>query len=251
MKQLLKFYLFFLPFFCFFSCSEDDEIANNERIVTIKADGTTSSNAKVTIIDDKNLYIDDLKYSVVEGHMEITGYDSYFSGVVAPYSKVKFNNQSYDVLAIGQKAFYNSPKVTSVDIPMGFKSLEWEAFSHCENLISVKLPPSLLVIDGYSFCDCYNLPSIDIPEGVEKIGWMALAGCEKITTISFPSTIKIIDGYALPFSSLETLYFYSKEPPVYTTDDIRFLCATIYVPKGCKYAYENSVWNRSEIKEMN
>lgn len=59
------------------------------------------------------------------------------------------------------------------------------AFTHCEALQSVKLPPNVIEIGHHAFDHCSNLESVDIPEGVTTIGDSAFSGCYNLESVIF------------------------------------------------------------------
>ncbi|HQM02182.1 MAG TPA: leucine-rich repeat protein, partial [Ruminococcus flavefaciens] len=66
------------------------------------------------------------------------------------------------------------------------------AFSHCESLESIELPPTLKTIEWCAFCDCKSLKSIVIPESIENIGKIPFTGCSSLKNVTLPSTLKTI-----------------------------------------------------------
>jgi hypothetical protein len=99
---------------------------------------------------------------------------------------------------------------------------------------------------------CSNLKTIIIPEGVTSISYDAFSYCKALESVSLPSSITSIQsgafGYCEKLSSV-TIY---KETPVYISDYSTFQYrsnATLYVPYGCKAAYEvASYWK--DFKEI-
>ena len=82
---------------------KDDKKSQN---VIVYEDGTTSNGSRFVGIDDKNFYIDYIKYSVEEGHLVVSGYDKTgFQGNGKFASNITYNGSSYEVLRILNSAF--------------------------------------------------------------------------------------------------------------------------------------------------
>jgi hypothetical protein len=100
------------------------------------------------------------------------------------------------VTAIGDRAFYGKPRVTSVIIPDGVTSIGVEAFYICSGLASVTIPSSVTDIGSNAFEGCGSLTSITIPAGVKTISAGMLKGCVKLTSVTIPSSVADIGGSA-------------------------------------------------------
>ena len=151
-----------------------------------------------------------------------------YSGSVSIPETVTNNGTEYSVTTIGESAFKGSA-VTSVSMPEGITSIDYDAFYECENLESVTLPESLTTLgsDAFYFCKslkavkipsgvtaipgscfycCSSLESVTIPEGVMTIGQYAFYSCELLKTIKIPSKVTAIPGSCFcGCSSLESV----------------------------------------------
>lgn len=61
--------------------------------------------------------------------------------------------------------------------------IDSDAFYHCDSIISVTLPDTMISIKFHSFYNCLSLTSIYIPKHIENIDAVAFFGCIKLTTI--------------------------------------------------------------------
>ena len=129
----LSIVIFALSGILFVSCGSDDEEDSNRGIsVVIKENGTTSNGSIFSAVDDKNFYLDYVKYSVKEGHLAVTGYDkSGFKGVAKIVSSITYNGNFFEVLEIGDQAFKNCEILTSVSIPKCVTAIGDYAFYGC------------------------------------------------------------------------------------------------------------------------
>ncbi|MBR4075968.1 MAG: leucine-rich repeat domain-containing protein [Lentisphaeria bacterium] len=67
------------------------------------------------------------------------------------------------VTDIGDKAFADCTKLTSITIPNSVTSIGDGAFSWCRSLTSITIPDSVTSIGEWAFSRCSNLTSITIP----------------------------------------------------------------------------------------
>ena len=279
------------------------ENKSEEETETANEDITTSNGSKIQAIDDRNFYVGCVKYTIESDHLIVSGY---FPGVeteVTIYSKITFNNHTYQVFEIGEKAFENFKSLTSVNIPKSVKTIAKDAFNNCWSLTSVTIPnsvtsigneafancyhltsiaigSSVISIGNYAFLNCSKLTSITIPNSVTTIGNNAFSGCTSLTSITIPNSVtsigeftfykcyhltsitipesvKSIGKYAFEgCTDLKSVKAMRREPAelgyeVFTYER-RQLDAKLYVPKGCKAAYQAaSGWEDfKEIIEM-
>ena len=86
---------------------------------------------------------------------------------------------------IGNKAFCDCVKLTSVEIPSSVTSIGDDAFSGCYNLTSVEIPNFVTSIGNWAFEDCPLITSIEIPSSVTSIGDMAFNNCYRLNSVTF------------------------------------------------------------------
>ena len=98
---------------------------------------------------------------------------SYTAGTAPWYS----NASAYAVLtlnagltSIGDYAFYNLTKITSVSIPEGVLTIGEGAFKNCTALTSVTLPSTLTSIDATAFAGCTGLDGKTLASGTFASG---------------------------------------------------------------------------------
>ena len=91
------------------------------------------------------------------------------------------------VTAIGEKAFYKSKKIMSVDLPDTITSIGENAFNSCTRLMTMEIPKSMT--DGSVARGCSTLSSDD-----SCIGDDAFAGCENLVEVVNNSDLEIVAG---------------------------------------------------------
>ena len=168
------------------------------------------------------------------------------------------------VTSIGSSAFRYCRSLTSVEIPNSVTSIGVAAFSNCRSLTSVEIPNSVTSIGNYAFEDCFGLTSVEIPNSVTSIGNYAFSGCSGLTSVEIPNSVTKINPYT--FSGCDGLtsltlgssvtsissnafrycdglkeVYCKMETPVETEETFKdevYMNAVLYVPEGCKEAYE-------------
>ncbi len=172
-------------------------------------------------------------YEVTDGEATITSADRSISGdIIIPDSL-----GGYPVTKIGQNAFYERNKITSVVIPETVTAVEDGAFYFCD-IVTLTIPKSVISIgkevlyadrdlenifvddENPVFCDVDGIlfskdltellifpasreGSFTVPSGVTKIGDQAFQCCEKLTEIKLPEGLEIIGERS--FSSCDLL----------------------------------------------
>ncbi len=79
--------------------------------------------------------------------------------------------------------------------------IDYSAFSGRDNIESVTIPDSVVVIGGSSFSNCSNLKKVVIGSGVREIGDSAFLNCYQLDDITVESE-KIVDIAAYAFSGI-------------------------------------------------
>ncbi|MCR4800109.1 MAG: leucine-rich repeat domain-containing protein [Bacteroidales bacterium] len=146
--------------------------------------------------------VDGIGYNIVnENEVSVTHnqYDedtdldvSNYSGDITIPSSVTYNGKSYRVTSIGEYAFYECTKLTSVSIPNSVTTIGREAFYGCTRLPSINIPNGVIAIGGYAFLNCISLQSIVIPESINKIEYGTFELCEGLTSITIPNSVDTI-----------------------------------------------------------
>ncbi len=155
---------------------------------------------------------DGLSYALVtpeEGdpYVEVIGYNGRAERktviVPATYEMKNADNQTvaYPVKAIGAQAFLNHPMQTILFLGE-IVSMGDQAFSGCENLLSITIP-AVETIGEYAFFDCRSLTAVTIPDSVKTVGHGAFANCYALRTLVIGSQVETIEESA--FSACHSL----------------------------------------------
>ena len=156
------------------------------------------------------------------------------------------------VTRIGGQAFYDCDGLISIEIPNSVTSIGSEAFRDCGGLTSIKLSNSIQYINMDTFRECTSLTSIEIPNSVREIDLYAFKSCSGLTNIKIGNSVSIIKGNAFQYcSKLSEIICLATTPPQITSTTFSVYSADLYVPKGCKEAYENADhWLKFNIIEL-
>ena len=122
-----------------------------------------------------------------------------------------YENKTYKITKIGNKAFYKCCNITSVNIPDTVTEIEDGIYDEesgkpsCgafafSGITSIQLPNSITKIGDVAFCGCRNITSITIPDNVTEIGDYAFSGCgNENLSITIPDSVKTIGINAFYF----------------------------------------------------
>ena len=100
----------------------------------------------------------------------VSNYYGVYSGNIIIPETITYNNTTYSVTSIGDRAFDQCSGLTSVTIGNSVKSIGESAFAYCSGLTSVTIGNSVTSIGDRAFDQCSGLTSVTIPNSVTTIG---------------------------------------------------------------------------------
>ena len=121
-----------------------------------------------------------------------------YSGKVVIPSSVTYGGETYQVVGIGEEAFRNCSKISSVEIAEGVTFIGNRCFQDC-SLASVSLPESLALLGESCFMGA-GLEEVSIPGNVKKIPGHAFEVCMKLSSVEMKEGILEIGDYCFSFS---------------------------------------------------
>ena len=172
--------------------------------------------------------VDGLYYNIISNNeVEITFpgntfYGNHYIGRIVIPEVVYNNGYSYNVTTIGYRAFACCEDLNIVVMPNSITTIKDDAFFQSYNLTGAIIPHNVTHIGEYAFCDT-GLMYVYIPENIESIGLYAFALCDNIKEVTC----------------------YAKTPPSIFYTFQHSPTEILYVPAGCKGAYEaDDEWKR-------
>ena len=136
---------------------------------------------------------------------------SAYSGDLVIPATVTDNGQTYQVTEIGQSAFKNCTRLSSIQMPEGLTIINYSAFEGCTGLDRIKVPNSVETIYYNSFKGCRLLESVELGMGLKIIGGNSEGGtgsgafenCTSLMSLDVPSSVTTI--YASAFRGCTAL----------------------------------------------
>ncbi len=95
---------------------------------------------------------------------------------------------------IGEFAFYWCSAIKTLTLPDSVKEIGHSAFSGCVRLSDLDLGSSLSTIAPYAFADCSSLKNVTVPNSVRSIGACAFYNCTSIESMTLPFVGEAKDG---------------------------------------------------------
>ena len=132
------------------------------------------------------------------------------------------NNYGRDYIYSPWFSYRNN--ILALELREGLTKIGEYAFFECSRLTSISIPNSVTSIGDYAFFGCSGLTSISIPNSVTSIGGSAFKGCSGLTSISIPNSITSIGGAAFQGCS-------GLNDPIIVNDMF------VYLPKTFKGTY--------------
>lgn len=166
--------------------------------------------------------------------------------------------------AIGNNAFYNCDGLESVTIPEGVTVIGSRAFAYCDNLKSVTWNAvNCQYQEDRDYYWSYNSPfyqerranyitTFTFGDKVTHIPAYLCNGMEGLTSVTLPASVTSIGKHAFNDNrNLAMVTCLAQNPPV-CEDGVFYHHRTLYVPRGCKEAYEDApIWsNFNKIIEL-
>ena len=148
---------------------------------------------------------------------------------------------------IGEKAFWSCINIKQVRLPKTLHVLRKACFYHCEELERISIPGTVDTIPELAFAWCKNMREVVVNGGCRTVGRQAFANCESIQYVTLPSMLTFIgrEAFFIP-ASLRTILVQAATPPVAEEgafSDYAMKNAILYVPSGSLEAYRKApVW---------
>jgi len=188
--------------------------------------------AFILLFSNQAIATGEFTYTISNNVVTITGHTNPVGDLVIPETI-----EELPVTVIGDRAFSDCTRLTSITIPESVTSIGDGAFSGCSSLVSITvdednssftsldgvlftqdgktilaypagkaeteyiIPDSVTSIGNRAFYRCYSLESIIIPDGVTSIGDGAFSGCSSLVSINIPDSVTSIGDWAFSVCS--------------------------------------------------
>ena len=136
----------------------------------------------------------------------------------------------YGATSIGNYAFCNCYRSTSVTIPASVTSIGEGAFAGCSGLTSVTIGNKVTSIGDYAFYDCDGLTSVTIPVSVTSIGEYTFYDCDYLTYVTIGNGVTSIGDCAFSDCGYLTYIEFQGNAPSFGSDVFQDVYAVAYYP---------------------
>lgn len=145
---------------------------------------------------NRTFYVNKVWYRLTDkslaNEVEVTNGNIAYEGDVTIPETVTIQEVKYDVVGIGERAFYDQDKMNSVSLPPSITYIGNNAFYDCDYLQVIDVPEKVKTIGNSAFYSCDRLATVTLHEGLESIGNSAFNYLPSLKTIVMPSTLTTI-----------------------------------------------------------
>lgn len=114
-----------------------------------------------------------------------------------------YKHSHYEVIGgtecIGEGSFSGS-NISSISFPPSLKVIEGWSFQFCENLLEVKIPDSVTEIGELAFRYCSSLTRVRLSNSIEVLSEQIFTGTPNLKRITLPESVRVIESVALSWS---------------------------------------------------
>ncbi|WP_051571913.1 fibronectin type III domain-containing protein [Ruminiclostridium cellobioparum] len=133
-------------------------------------------------------------------------------------SQVTNGGTTYNVVRIGERAFYYCSALETINVPSTVSSIGFAAFDNCYALKAINIPDNVTVIDHSVFRRCDSLTSLTM-KNVISIGNTSIFYCANLTSVTVLSNLTNLGGLALARNPKLTTLKLTGVPPVSLFED--------------------------------
>ena len=129
-----------------------------------------------------------------------TGLQKVIVSDIAAWCGIKFSGYAANPLCCAQHLYSDdNTEIEELVIPSSVTSIGDYAFKDCLKLTSVTIPNNVTTIGGNAFSGCSGLTSITVGNGVTSIGGYAFSNCTGLTNINIPNSVTSIGEFVFRY----------------------------------------------------
>jgi hypothetical protein len=95
--------------------------------------------------------------------------------------------------------------VLHVRVDPSVRVIDWDTFAGCKQMVTIELHDDIIRIMGRAFIDCYALKPPKIPPSVKEIGDLAFSTCLALDSLDLPEGLERIGRAAFPSCSFRNV----------------------------------------------
>lgn len=175
------------------------------------------------------------------------------TGTLIIPSTVVHDGVTYNVVAIGDYAFYNCSSITMLTIPNTVTQIGQESFYQCQGIVWLTLPDSLLLMGSKAFLRCTSLLSVTLPNSLIAVPNEAFEYCSAITSLTVGSGVASFGSHAFHgCTGLTSITCYRSVAPALGSYALQSIPSSVVVtvPCGSMASYQAAWSTFSNIVEM-
>ena len=229
----------------FRGCSNLNSI--NVEVGNPKYDSRDNCNAIIRTAD--NTLYTGCKNTIIPGSVTSIGYSAF-----AGCSGLTLLTIPNSVKSIGDYAFEDCSGLTALTIPNSVTSIGNSVIYGCSNISSINVENGNTVFDSRNNCNAIirtadntlitGCKNTNIPNNVTSIGNYAFYYCSGLTSVTIPQSVTSIGSFAFWGCNSITSVTVEATTPIAINEDCFPMGAnaTLYVPAGCKAAYQAAAY---------
>ena len=156
------------------------------------------------------------------------------AGILAIPGEVVYNDRTYTVVAIGDRAFYGCTDITALTLPPTLTDIGAYAFSMCTALRGeITIGENIVSLGRSAFFGCGGIKVVHFnAEACQFMGGSrsstVFGNCRSLTTVTFGSKVRRIPDYAFTGMNLLKMEWNLPEGLEYIGDYAFAFCSSIY-----------------------
>ncbi|OHT08919.1 hypothetical protein TRFO_22430 [Tritrichomonas foetus] len=148
--------------------------------------------------------------------------------IISIPKEVKFENKTYSIISIGERAFDRLLFSFEIEIPNSIQRIEKRAFQFCEKLEgSLILPDSITFIGEYAFYSCFSLNGeLKLPKGLKTIEKGTFMYCGFSGSLILPTKLELIKKGAFEWCKFDGILNLTSSKSLEKISETAFWCCS-------------------------